>query len=189
MGAARGSSGDGRAVWLLGTQTFIAGLIPGLGPVVTAAILAFLPEIGTLARKQAGSLAGLVPHSRESGQWKGKSFIRGGRKPLRDALYMPALVVMRFNQDLKAKYIALRDAGKPAKVALVALMRKLIETANALAKADRFWIENRSSAWRILRRCCARISTYMFDTIAEVCDLYSPDEYWKFFKAAGYVSG
>ncbi len=120
--------------------------IPGLGPVVAAAILAFLPEIGTLGRKQAGSLAGLVPHSRESGQWKGKSFISGGRKPLRDALYMPALVAMRFNPDLKAKYTALREAGKPAKVALVVLMRKLIETANALVKADRFWVENRACA-------------------------------------------
>lgn len=117
--------------------------IPGLGPVAAAAILALLPEIGTLARKQAGSLTGLVPHSRESGQWKGKSFISGGRKPLRDALYMPALVAMRFNPDLKAKYTALREAGKPAKVAIVALMRKLIETANALIKADRMWVENR----------------------------------------------
>jgi transposase len=113
--------------------------IPGLGPIAAAMILTFLPEIGTLDRKQAGSLAGLVPHSRESGQWKGKSFISGGRKPLRDALYMPALVAMRFNPDLKAKYGALREAGKPAKVAIVALMRKLIETANALVKADRSW--------------------------------------------------
>ena len=113
--------------------------IPGLGPIAAALILTFLPEIGTLDRKQAGSLAGLVPHSRESGQWKGKSFISGGRKPLRDALYMPALVAMRFNPDLKAKYAALREAGKPAKVAIVTLMRKLIETANALVKADRGW--------------------------------------------------
>ncbi|MDT8328955.1 MAG: transposase, partial [Roseovarius sp.] len=66
---------------------------------------------------------------------------RGGRKPLRDALYMPALVAMRFNPDLKAKYTALREAGKPAKVAIVAIMRKLIETANALVKADRIWVE------------------------------------------------
>ena len=86
------------------------------------------------------ALAGLVPHSRQSGQWKGKSFISGGRKPLRDALYMPALVAMRFNPDLKAKYHALREAGKPAKVAIVALMRKLLETANALVKADRSWV-------------------------------------------------
>lgn len=113
--------------------------IPGLGPVAAAQVLTFLPEIGTLERKQAGSLAGVVPHSRESGQWKGKSFISGGRKPLRDALYMPALVAMRFNPDLKAKYAALREAGKPAKVAIVTLMRKLLETANALVKADRTW--------------------------------------------------
>ena len=115
--------------------------IPGLGQVAAAAILTFLPELGTMGRKQLGSLAGLAPHPRESGQWKGKSFIRGGRKPLRDALYMPALVAMRFNPDLKAKYAALRDAGKPAKVAIVALMRKLLETANALVKADRLWVE------------------------------------------------
>lgn len=115
--------------------------IPGLGLIAAALILTFLPEIGTLDRKQAGSLAGLVPHSRESGQWKGKAFISGERKPLRDALYMPALVAMRFNPDLKAKYAALRAAGKPAKLAIVALMRKLLETANALVKADRLWVE------------------------------------------------
>lgn len=77
------------------------------------------PDHWSRDRKQAGSLAGLVPHSRESGQWKGKSFISGGRQLLRDALYMPALVDMRFNPDLKAKYAALREAGEPAKVAVV----------------------------------------------------------------------
>jgi transposase len=117
--------------------------IPGLGSIATALILTFLPEIGTLDRKQAGSLAGLVPYNRESGTWKGKSFISGGRKPLRDALYMPALVATRFNPDLKAKYAQFREAGKPAKVAIVAIMRKLIETANALIKADRLWVEKR----------------------------------------------
>ena len=120
--------------------------IPGLGPIASALILTFLPEIGTLDRKKAGSLAGLVPYSRESGQWKGKSFISGGRKPLRDALYMPALVAMRFNPDLKVKYTALREAGKPAKVAIVAIMRKLLETANALVKADRLWVPKCSCA-------------------------------------------
>ena len=120
--------------------------IPGLGPIAAALILTFLPEIGTLDRRQAGSLAGLVPHSRESGQWKGKSFLSGGRKTLRDALYMPALVAMRFNPDLKAKYTQLRDAGKPAKVAIVAIMRKLLETANALVKADRMWTPKPSCA-------------------------------------------
>lgn len=66
-------------------------------------------------------------------------FIGGGLKPLRDALYMPALVAIRRNPELKAKYEALRAAGKSAKVAIVAIMRKLIETANALVKADRKW--------------------------------------------------
>ena len=115
--------------------------IPGLGSVASAAILTYLPEIGTLDRRQVGSLAGVVPYNRDSGQWKGKSFISGGRKPLRDALYMPALVAMRYNPDMKAKYEDLRAAGKPAKVAIVAIMRKLIETANALVKADRVWVQ------------------------------------------------
>lgn len=118
--------------------------IPGLGSVASAAILTYLPEIGTLDRRQVGSLAGVVPYNRDSGQWKGKSFISGGRKPLRDALYMPALVAMRYNPDMKAKYEALRAAGKPAKVAIVAIMRKLIETANALVKADRVWVPKTS---------------------------------------------
>lgn len=123
----------------LGRKREILCSLPGIGSIAAAMILSFLPEIGCLDRKAAGSLAGLAPHSRESGQWKGKSFISGGRKPLRDALYMPALVAMRFNPDLKAKYDSLRKAGKPAKVAIVALMRKLIETANALIKANRNW--------------------------------------------------
>ena len=66
---------------------------------------------------------------------------------------MPALVAMRFNPDLKAKYTALRAAGKPAKVAIVAIMRKLLETANALVKADRLWVDKAPCARRILRDC------------------------------------
>jgi transposase len=120
--------------------------MPGLGPVSAAMVIAFLPEIGTLARKQAGSLAGLAPYNRESGTCKGRAVISGGRKPLRDALYMPALVAMRFNPDLQAKYSQLRAAGKPAKVAIVAIMRKLLETANALVKADRLWVEKNPCA-------------------------------------------
>lgn len=116
--------------------------IPGIGPIAAAHILTFLPEIGGLDRKQAGSLAGLVPFNRESGTWKGKSFISGGRKPLRDAIYMPALVATRHNPNLRKKYTQLREAGKPAKVAIIAVMRKLLETANALVKADRLWTEN-----------------------------------------------
>ncbi|WP_236638078.1 transposase [Mangrovicoccus ximenensis] len=113
--------------------------IPGIGPVAAALILAFLPEIGRLDGTQAASLAGLAPFSREPGQRTGRSFISGGRKPLRDALCRPALLAMRFNPDLKVKHAQLREAGTPAKVAIVALMRKLMLTANALVKADRLW--------------------------------------------------
>ena len=103
-----------------------------------------MPEIGTLTKKQVASLAGLAPLTRQSGQWRGKSFIQGGRKLLRDALYMPALVAMRHNPDLKAKYSALIKAGKPAKVALVALMRRLIILVNTLIREDREWEKNRA---------------------------------------------
>jgi len=113
--------------------------IPGIGQVAAAAILIECPEIGTLGRKQIASLAGLAPMTRQSGRWKGKAFIQGGRKFLRDALYMPALVAIRFNPDMKARYERLRGAGKPAKVAITAVMRKLLELANALIRDDRKW--------------------------------------------------
>jgi transposase len=113
--------------------------IPGIGAVCAATILIEMPEIGCMDRKQVASLTGVAPMTRQSGQWRGKSFIQGGRKVVRDALYMPALVAMRFNPDLKAKYQAMIKVGKPPKVALTALMRKLIELANALIKADRNW--------------------------------------------------
>jgi transposase len=80
-----------------------------------------------------------VPIAPQSGRWTGRAFIRGGRASLRQALYMPALVAARFNPDLKAKYDQLVGAGKPPKVALTAIMRKLIVLANALLKANRKW--------------------------------------------------
>ncbi|NEV15027.1 MULTISPECIES: transposase, partial [Rhizobium] len=76
---------------------------------------------------------------RQSGQWRGKSFIQGGRTQLRRALYMPALVAIRFNPDLKSKYQQLTATGKAAKAAITAIMRKLIVLANALIREDRFW--------------------------------------------------
>lgn len=118
--------------------------IPGLSKVSAAVLLTQMPELGTLSKKQVASLAGLAPMTRQSGQWRGKSFIQGGRKLLRDALYMPALVAMRHNPDLKAKYTALIAAGKPAKVALVVLMRKLIILVNTLIRDDREWEKNRA---------------------------------------------
>lgn len=113
--------------------------IPGLGEATAYTIIADMPELGTLGNKQAASLAGLAPVDRQSGQWKGKSFIQGGRKTLRQALYMPAIVAIRFNQPLKAKYEAMRGSGKPAKLAITAVMRKLIVLANALIRDNRKW--------------------------------------------------
>lgn len=116
--------------------------IKGLGPVTAAQLIATMPELGTLENKQAACLAGLAPLTRQSGQWTGKAHIHAGRANVRQALYMPALVAARFNPDIKAKYIHLIDAGKPAKVAITAIMRKLIVTANALLKANRLWKES-----------------------------------------------
>ena len=116
--------------------------IGGLGTLTANQLIATMPELGTLENKQAASLAGLAPVARQSGQWKGKSFIRGGRANVRQALYMPALVAARFNPDLKAKYQQLITQGKPAKIAITAVMRKLIVIANTLLKADRLWVKS-----------------------------------------------
>lgn len=116
--------------------------IPGIGGITAAALLVELPELGRLTSKKAASLAGLAPYTRQSGQWKGASFIGAGRKFLRNALYMPALVACRYNPDMKAKYQQLINAGKPAKVAITAIMRKLIILANALTKNNRKWLPN-----------------------------------------------
>lgn len=113
--------------------------IPGVSAITAFALLVEMPELGTLEAGEAASLAGLAPITRQSGRWTGRSFIRGGRAGLRQALYMPALVAMRFNPDLKAKYQQLVGAGKPAKVAIAAIMRKLIVLANALIKDNRAW--------------------------------------------------
>lgn len=113
--------------------------IPGVSQITAFALLIEMPELGTLEARQAASLAGLAPVARQSGRWTGRAFIRGGRASVRIALYMPALVAARFNPDMKAKYRQLVAAGKPAKLALTALMRKLLLLANALLRAGRTW--------------------------------------------------
>ena len=115
--------------------------IPGIGEVTVMNMLAEMPELGTMNKRQAALLAGLAPITRRSGKWIGKSFIQGGRKAVRQALYMPALVAVRFNAELKSKYQALTEAGKPHKVAITAIMRKLITIANALIRDQRKWAE------------------------------------------------
>ncbi len=113
--------------------------IPGLGEVTAIILLAEMPELGTMDKREVAALAGLAPITRQSGTWQGKSYIRGGRTRVRKALYMPALAAIRFNQQLGEKYAALTSRGKPPKVAITAIMRKLIILANALIRDNRSW--------------------------------------------------
>lgn len=113
--------------------------IPGIATVSAVALLIEMPELGELDGKAAASLAGLAPMTRQSGKWSGKAFIRGGRAALRRALYMPAVAALRFNPGLSAKYKELVAVGKPPKLALTAIMRKLLILANALLRDGREW--------------------------------------------------
>jgi len=115
--------------------------IPGIAKVTACAILVEMPELGTLSGKQAAKLAGLAPISRQSGKWQGKEHIQGGRASVRRAVYLPAVVATRFNPDMKAKYHELIAKGKCKKLALTAVMRKLIVMANALLRDGRKWDE------------------------------------------------
>lgn len=113
--------------------------IPGISSVTAFVMLIEMPELGKLEARQAASLAGLAPVTRQSGRWTGRAHIRGGRSNLRHALYMPAMVAARFNASLKTKYQELIAGGKPGKVAITAIMRKLLITANALLRDNRKW--------------------------------------------------
>ena len=108
--------------------------IPAIGDVTALTLLAEMPELGDLNDKQAASWLGVAHMARDSGTWKGKRFIRGGRATVPRAVYMATLSAMRFNADMKVKYHTLVKAGKPTKLALTVIMRKLIILANALIK-------------------------------------------------------
>jgi transposase len=113
--------------------------VPGIGPVITRTLLAELPELGTLTRKQIAALVGVAPLNRDSGTFRGKRTIWGGRATVRAALYMGALVAARHNAVLKAFYQRLRGSGKAPKVALTACMRKLLTILNAMLKHRTPW--------------------------------------------------
>ena len=115
--------------------------VVGVGRQTAWSVLAELPELGRLGRRQAASLAGLAPHPRESGTWKGKRFIGGGRPAVRKGLYMAALAAVRKNPILKAFYQRLRQAGKPPKLALTAVMRKLLLLLNSILKNPDFKLQ------------------------------------------------
>jgi len=113
--------------------------IKGIGLTTSAAILALLPEVGSVTGKQLAALAGVAPYAADSGTLRGKRFIRGGRPQARHAIYMAALAASRFNPQLHAFYIRLVEAGKPKKLALVAVMNKLLTIANAILRTGLSW--------------------------------------------------
>jgi transposase len=119
--------------------------VPGVGTVTAMTVIASLPELGQLDRKQISSLAGVAPFNRDSGLMRGRRTVFGGRGAVRSALYMAALSARRFNPDLKAFYEHLVESGKPPKVALVAVMRKLVILLNTIAKRRTPWRQNLSS--------------------------------------------
>jgi transposase len=113
--------------------------VPGVGPTTARTLLAEMTELGKLDRKQIASLAGLAPWTRQSGTWRGKSFIGGGRGKVRAVLFMAALVASRYNPTLKAFRDRLVAAGKPKIVAVVAVMRKLLTILNAIIRDEKPW--------------------------------------------------
>lgn len=115
---------------------------PGVGATTARTLLAELPELGQLDRRQVAALAGLAPYTRQSGQWRGKSFIGGGRKAVRKALFLSAMTAVRCNRCLGDFYQKLIKAGKPKMVALIAVERKLLTRLNAMIRDCTPWSEN-----------------------------------------------
>ena len=113
--------------------------VPGVGNIVARTLLAELPELGRLDRRQVASLAGLAPFTRQSGKWRGKSFIGGGRSSVRATLFLSAMVAAKHNPLLKTYHQRLIAAGKPKMVALVAVARKLLTILNAILRDNRPW--------------------------------------------------
>jgi transposase len=113
--------------------------VPGVGPQLALSLLAYLPELGTLDRKRIAALVGVAPFNRDSGAFRGRRTVWGGRTRVRAALYMATLVASRHNPAIRAFYERLVAAGKPKKVALTACMRKLLTILNAMLKHGTTW--------------------------------------------------
>jgi len=120
--------------------------IGGVGPATAAMLIAELPELGTLDRRQIAALVGVAPFNRDSGSLRGKRMISGGRAQVRRSLYMAALVATRFNPVIARFYQRLLAAGKPKKLALVACMRKLLTILNAMVRSGKPWDASLHSA-------------------------------------------
>ena len=113
--------------------------VPGVGPVASSTLLTHLPELGQLNRKEIASLVGVAPHNRDSGRFRGKRTVWGGRAPVRTVLYMATLAATRYNPVVQAFYTRLCESGKPKKVALTAAMRKLLTILNVMAREQKPW--------------------------------------------------
>ena len=123
--------------------------VPGVGDVSSRVLLVELPELGQLNRKEIACLVGVAPHNRDSGTFRGKRSVWGGRGNVRSALYMATLVACRFNPVIRAFYERLCEAGKPKKVALVASMRKLLTILNVIVRDQSPWDPSRHLQYTI----------------------------------------
>lgn len=127
----------GSPAWLAAEDLLAS--VPGVGPVTARTLLAELPELGQLTARQIAALAGLAPFVRESGKWKGRATVAGGRKSVRTVLFLAALSACRFNPVLKLFRDRLVAAGKPKIVAVVAVARKLLTILNAMIRDQKRW--------------------------------------------------
>jgi transposase len=119
--------------------------IPGAGKGTAATLIAFFSELGSIGNKQVAALLGVAPYVNESGNFKKKSVVKEGRPIPRKMLYMPTLSAVQHNPDFKIFYSRLREEGKPAKVAIIAVMRKFIILANVLLSENRMWAPNKNA--------------------------------------------
>jgi transposase len=127
----------GTSVWR--DKEDLLASVPGIGKTIARTLLAELPELGKLSPRQVAALAGLAPYTRQSGKWRGKSFIAGGRTQVRTALFMGALVAARHNPTLRAFRDRLIANGKPKLVAIIATARKLLTILNAIIRDNKPW--------------------------------------------------
>jgi transposase len=127
----------GSPIWR--EQEDLLASVPGVGKITARTLLAELPELGSLSRRAIAALAGVAPWTRQSGKWRGKAFIGGGRASVRVALYMAAVTASRHNPQLAAFYKQLLKRGKAKKLALIAVARKLLTILNALLRDQRPW--------------------------------------------------
>jgi transposase len=120
------------------TEDLLAS-VPGVGSITARALIAELPELGRLDRRCIASLVGVAPFTRQSGQWRGKAFIAGGRRSVRAALFVATMAAVRHNSTIRAFRQRLLAAGKPKMVAMIACMRKLLTILNAIARDQKPW--------------------------------------------------